>query len=247
MLPIHNACLKGQDAQLRPALTYIGVVGPTVYATNAHLCIRVPKYRVFPEYSLEGGLLIPDDENLYFNALAWKRSNLHKAVHMKRDGLRFFAFDKDMQEIGSMVALSHAEFDADGMRFPDCDAVFPTEETTVDPITYINFDPELLRLACSCFGAPSNLFTFEFFGIHRAIRIIHYDCEGDAIVMPFYNKAYEEMQAEKELAKAQAHTAEVLAEMEAAACSETKTEQEQELAEWEAAAELACVTTPALA
>jgi hypothetical protein len=161
----------------RPAFEYIQVKNGFVYATDAHKLIKIPINEAF------GSLPVDAPTEFYFKAEAWKKGNFYKALYYNIKDNYLEAFDKK-GKLGIIDILTLEAFSNMGLKFPNCEQVLPTEQSTVEAVDLISFNPLYLQDLCEVFNQSTNNFIYTFFGKTKAIKVTHKDMEGFGIIMP---------------------------------------------------------------
>ncbi len=170
MKPIHKAV--GKD-DLRPGMLNFMVKGGFVWATNAHIAIKLPVSEVFGEE-------IADNEELYFSGKEWAKGKFEKADHFYRTG-NTFKCNKNLNEITALTK------DQTEHRFPDVEhflSGIPYKELI--PMTSISFQPQHMADVCAAFGDVNQKgFDFYFYGYcDDAIVVKNIESEGWGVIMP---------------------------------------------------------------
>lgn len=169
MKPIHKAV--GKD-YLRPGMLYFMVKDGFVWATNAHIAIKLSVSEVFEE-------TIGKDEELYFEGKAWAKEHFDKTKSIYREGL-VFRTDSDKE----ITALTRSQMKN---NFPDVNRFLsdiPYKELI--PMTSISFQPQHMADLCAAFGDVNQKgFDFYFYGYcNDAIVVKNIESEGWGVIMP---------------------------------------------------------------
>lgn len=113
MLPLHALAAAKDDP--REWVKYFQLKAGFVYVSNGVSVIRIKSLAVFGDIDFAG------DEELAFDKVAWKNSNIHKAVSIRRDGSFFEGLDAKGRVVGTVKASTEK------VDFPDFEKGLMTE------------------------------------------------------------------------------------------------------------------------
>jgi hypothetical protein len=184
MKPIHKVVSKDE---LRPAMMHIQVKEGQVYATNAHVLIKLPVEEVFGEN------IIANDEELYFLGSLWAASKMDKAASVERDGLIFYSKNNKGLTIGTIVAVTADKING---QYPAVNVVIPTIESAKD-IPCIGINPLRLVDLCSAISSNMEAFRYVFFGQTKSTIVINTESKGLGLIMPCYKQEDRESELDK--------------------------------------------------
>jgi len=176
MKKLHLAVSKDD---LRPALMHIQVKEGYVYATNCHILVKFPINEVFGENSP-----IKENDHFYINGKEWGKFKFHSAnLFVYSNGI-LMGLDKKGNNLGMIKTIP--ENDLNG-KFPDCNAVLPSETKEGVELNQISFNHELYYNLIEVFNLDTPLFNMNFYG-KTSIIMVKPNIEGItnaiAVIMP---------------------------------------------------------------
>jgi len=176
MKKLHLAVSKDD---LRPALMHIQVKDGFVYATNCHILVKFPINEVFGENSG-----ITETDHFYIDGKQWGKFKFHSAnLFVYSNGI-LMAMDRKGNNLGMIKTIS---FDDLNGRYPDCNAVLPSETKEKVALDQISFNHELYYNLIEVFNLDTPLFNMNFFGKSSIIMVkpnIEETTKAIALIMP---------------------------------------------------------------
>lgn len=177
--------VAGKD-QFRTSQQYIQIKNGFAYATNSHICIKMPLVELFGNESD----LNSKDYNFYIKANDWQKQGFYKAFSIKflyndPNAHIIAAFDKKNNQIGMIEIITEDAFKTIAGSYPDIESILPENNNReLEQIDAIGLNPELLFNLCEAIGQNLGTYKLSFYGQNRTIKVTTSQCETIGILMP---------------------------------------------------------------
>lgn len=165
----------GKDS-FRPTLKHVQIKNGFIYATNAHILVKIPVKDIF-------GDLFNNEDEFYFLGEDWKKQGFSKCTDFKRNGNLLEAYDNKWNLHGIIKMKDKEDFLQVG-TFPDCENVILSSDHPLEAVEKISFNPSLLMDLAEALGENLGSLVFNFYGKLKTIKVIPKDSNKLGILMP---------------------------------------------------------------